>query len=107
VRVCAKHYVRQRQNNLTTLFNFNEREIIRPTNFHDLFIYFQPIDLIVLPTNNLEEAVILKDASGQHKIDVCTTFLIFKPSLKTIVATILIKRAICPLAPHISLININ
>jgi hypothetical protein len=30
VRVYAKHYVRQRQNNLTTIFNFNEREIIRP-----------------------------------------------------------------------------
>jgi hypothetical protein len=29
VRVYAKHYVRQRQNNLTTFFNFNEREIIR------------------------------------------------------------------------------
>jgi hypothetical protein len=29
VRVYAKHNVRQRQNNLTTLFNFNEREIIR------------------------------------------------------------------------------
>jgi hypothetical protein len=31
VRVFAKHYVRQRQSNLTTFFNFNEREIIRPT----------------------------------------------------------------------------
>jgi hypothetical protein len=30
VRVYAKHYVRQRQNNLTTFFKFNEREIIRP-----------------------------------------------------------------------------
>jgi hypothetical protein len=32
VRVYAKHYVRQRQNNLTTFFNFNEREIIRPND---------------------------------------------------------------------------
>jgi hypothetical protein len=40
VRVYAKHYVRQRQNNLTTFFNFNEREIIRPIIVNCcLFIY--------------------------------------------------------------------
>jgi hypothetical protein len=33
MRVYAKHCVRQRQNNLTTFFNFNERKIIRP-NIH-------------------------------------------------------------------------
>jgi hypothetical protein len=30
VEVYAKHYVRQRQNNLSTFYNLNEREIIRP-----------------------------------------------------------------------------
>jgi hypothetical protein len=30
MRVYAKYYVRQKQNNLTTFFNFNEWEIIRP-----------------------------------------------------------------------------
>jgi hypothetical protein len=34
MRVYAKHYVRQRQNNLTTFFNFNEREIMLPNVFN-------------------------------------------------------------------------
>jgi hypothetical protein len=44
VRVYAKHYVRQRQNNLTTFFNFNEREIIRPSLFN----------FVILVSNNLK-----------------------------------------------------
>jgi hypothetical protein len=39
MRVYAKHYVRQRQNNLTTFFNFNEMEIIRPSIFLVICIY--------------------------------------------------------------------
>jgi hypothetical protein len=39
VRVYAKHYVRQSPNNLTTQFNFNEREIIRPNVISSLIIH--------------------------------------------------------------------
>jgi hypothetical protein len=50
VRVYGKHYVRQRQNNLTTFFNFNEREVIRPIVFLEIFIVtVYAINIFIIP----------------------------------------------------------
>jgi hypothetical protein len=60
VRVYAKLYVRQRQKNLTTFFNVNEREIIWPIETWKVFLYH--INIFVITSRckgNLVETIVL------------------------------------------------